>query len=225
MDSLCVEIRAAEGGRDAELLVDDQFSIYVKLAQKKGLSIEITDSVVGFVSFRVTGPRAWDLFKHETGGHRWQRVPPTEKRGRPQTSTVTVACLPEPNETQLVIKPQDLSYVFSRGSGAGGQKRNKTESACDLTHLPTGLVVHCESERSQYQNKASALAVLRSKLWEMQRELENGSRASARKMQLGTGSRGSKTWTASVINDVVTYHPTGQKFRLRDYLAGDYTVM
>ena len=224
MGTVIVEIRAAEGGRDSELLVEDQFAVYVKLARRLGFSLEIIDSVVGFVSFKATGLNAEDVFGCEAGGHRWQRVPPTEKRGRPQTSTVTVACLPEPTETQLVIRPQDLEYIFSRGSGAGGQKRNKTESACDLTHIPTGLVVHCESERSQYQNKANALSVLRSKLWDLKKESEMGSRDATRKDQLGTGARGSKSWTISVINDVVTYHPTGQKFRLRDYLAGDYTV-
>ena len=177
------------------------------------------------VTLRVVGEFAWDAFQHDVGGHRWQRVAPNDKKGRVHTSTVTVAVLPEPTAKQLVINPNDLEWVFSRGSGAGGQHRNKTESAVDLTHKPTGVTVHCESDRSQYHNKADALVMLRSRLWEAQREKEHAQRAKERRGQVGTGQRGDKSWTIRVQDEIVTHHGTGQKFRLREYLAGDYTII
>lgn len=137
---------------------------------------------------------------------------------------MTVSVLPEPTQTQLVIQPSDLEWAFSRGSGPGGQNRNKTETAVDLTHLPTGVVIHCESERSQSQNKALALGFLRSRLWDAMRAKEHQQRSIDRKSQVGSGERGDKHWTVQVQNDHVTYHPTGQRFRLRDYLKGKYTV-
>lgn len=182
------------------------------------------DQSDGFVAFKVTGEWAYDTFKHEVGGHRWQRIPPNDKKGRVHTSTVTVAVLEEPPAKLLVVNSSDLQWVFSRGSGAGGQHRNKTESAVDLTHTPTGLVVHCESERSQQQNKAIALSKLRARLWDAQQGQAAQERAKTRKDQLGTGQRGDKSWTVRTQDDQVTYHPTGQKFRLKDYLEGDYTI-
>mgnify|MGYP003393818347 CR=1 FL=1 len=186
--------------------------------------IEITDQSEGYVSFRVVGELAEDAFLHEAGGHRWQRVPPNEKRGRVHTSTVTVAVLPEPSELQLKVDPEDLEWAFTRGSGAGGQKRNKTCSAVDLTHRPTGVTVHCESERSQHQNKVNALTFLRATLWQAQIDKAHADRATLRKEQVGVGSRGDKTWTIRTQDDWVTHHPTGSKFRLRDYLQGVYEV-
>ncbi|TAK24808.1 MAG: PCRF domain-containing protein [Myxococcaceae bacterium] len=173
----------------------------------------------------MAGPWAEDAFRHEAGGHRWQRVSPGDKRGRVHTSTVTVAVLPEPTAMQLTVNPGDLSWAFSRGSGPGGQNRNKTETAVDLTHLPTGLVVHCESERSQGQNKLNALAMLRARLWSAQVEAEHATRGAARRAQLGSGARGDKSWTVRTQDDVVTHHASGQKFRLREYLEGDYEVL
>ena len=172
----------------------------------------------------MTGEWAHDAFQHEAGGHRWQRVPPNDKRGRVHTSTVTVAVLSEPTATQLTIAPGDLQWAFSRGSGAGGQNRNKTDSAVDLTHRPTGVVVHCESERSQQQNKANALAMLRARLWEARVEADHQARSAARREQLGSGERGDKRWTVRTQDDVVTHHASGEKFRLRDYLDGNYEV-
>ena len=187
--------------------------------------LAIVDAHEGFTALRVTGEFAWDAFRHDVGGHRWQRVAPNDKRGRVHTSTVTVAVLTEPTATQLTINPGDLEWVFSRGSGAGGQHRNKTESAVDLTHRPTGVVVHCESERSQLQNKAIALTMLRSRLWEAQRERDHAKRAKDRKDQIGTGMRGNKSWTIRVQDDQATHHESGQKFRLREYLSGSYEII
>lgn len=176
------------------------------------------------MAFRATGEDAHEVFRHEPGGHRWQRPSPTDKKGRIHTSTVTVAVLPEPTREQLYVNPADLDWVFSRGSGAGGQHRNKTESAVDLTHTPTGVRVHCESERSQNQNKAIALAMLRSRLWAAQQAASSASRDKDRRAQVGTGQRGDKTWTVRVRDDIVTHHDTGQKFHLRDYLDGKYEI-
>lgn len=173
------------------------------------------------MALRVTGEFAWDAFQHDVGGHRWQRVAPNDKRGRVHTSTVTVAVLTEPTATQLTINPGDLEWVFSRGSGAGGQHRNKTESAVDLTHRPTGVVVHCESERSQLQNKAIALTMLRSRLWEAQRERDHAKRAKDRKDQIGTGMRGDKVVTVRFQDGIVTWHILGQKQSLKSYLSGE----
>lgn len=137
---------------------------------------------------------------------------------------MTVSVLPEPTQTQLTIHPNDLEWTFSRGSGPGGQNKNKTETAVDLKHVPTGVVVHCESERSQNQNKILALGFLRSRIWQSIQEREHQQRSKDRRSQIGTGQRGDKNWTVQVQNDRVTYHPTGQKFRLKDYLSGRYTV-
>jgi peptide chain release factor 1 len=186
--------------------------------------LEITDSKPGFIFFRVTGFNAEKVFQYETGGHRFQRIPPGEKRGRVHTSTVTVAVLPEPTETQFTLNPGDLVWAFSRGSGPGGQNRNKTETAVDLTHKPTGVKVHCESERSQHQNKALALSMLRARIWAAKVEKDQEALATARRTQVGSGQRGDKVWTVRTQDDVVTYHPTGQKFRLKDYLEGAYEV-
>lgn len=164
------------------------------------------------------------MFQYEPGGHRFQRVPPNDKRGRVQTSSVTVAVLDEPPLTMVNIRPEDLNWVFSRGSGAGGQHRNKTESAVDLTHIPTKVVVHCESERSQQQNKVNALAMLRARLWESQRESQHRARAGVRREQVGVGARGDKSWTVRYQDEIVTYEPTRQKFKLRDYLNGEYKI-
>lgn len=174
------------------------------------------------IVLRATGRGAEEVFRDEAGGHRWQRIPPNEKRGRVQTSTITVAVLPEPTEAQVKIAPRDLSFTMCRGSGAGGQHRNKTESAVQLVHHPSGIVVRCESERSQHQNKATAIAVLRARLW--QRESEARSRAveSRRRDQVGSGMRGDKRRTVRCQEGVVSDHVTGRTWSFRDYERGDW---
>lgn len=220
--SIIIEIRAAEGGEDAKLLVRDQLRIYEKLCARHGLTLELVEVRHGYVSAQVSGRNAESVFANEAGGHRWQRVPPTEKRGRVQTSTITVAVLPEPKESELHIDAKDLDWKTCRGSGAGGQHRNKTETAVQLTYKPTGFMVRCETERSQAQNKETALSLLRARLWEEQKTQEAEARAGARKAQVGSGQRGDKRRTIQVQNGTVTDHVTGRTWRYKDYERGDW---
>lgn len=183
---------------------------------------EIIEERPGLLVFRVSGAEADRTFENEAGGHRWQRIPPTERNGRVQTSTVTVAVLQEPTETQVVIRDGDLEWSICRGSGAGGQHRNVTDSAVQLRHKPSGLVVRCESERSQHRNKASALSVLRSRLWAMENSRRLGAVAENRKRQVGSGMRGDKRRTIRVRDGAVNDHITGRKWRYADYVAGKW---
>lgn len=184
--------------------------------------VELVEERAGLTVLRVTGKNAVETFRDETGGHRWQRTPPTEKHGRVQTSTITVAVLPEPTAAEVVLRDGDLDYKFCRGSGAGGQHRNVTDSAVVLTHKPTGVVVRCESERSQHANKDTALAVLRARLWEVTQLALDGKRALDRKQQIGSGMRGDKRRTIRVRDDVVNDHVTGRQWKFRAYERGDW---
>lgn len=168
----------------------------------------------------VRGRGAAEAFRDEAGGHRWQRVPPNEKRGRVHSSTVTVAILPEPTATEVVLREADLEWATCRGSGAGGQKRNKTESTVLLVHRPTGIRVRCETERSQHQNRGGALAVLRARLWEAEQLRRDGGRSAERRQQVGTGMRGDKRRTVRCQDGTVTDHRTGSEWLLRDYERG-----
>lgn len=170
----------------------------------------------------MAGAGAEEAFRDEGGGHRWQRVPPTERRGRVQTSTITVAVLPEPADAELRIAPGDLAWVTTQGSGPGGQHRNKTETAVVVTHIPTGLRVRCESERSQHQNRQSALALLRARLWEAETARRAGVRDEARRKQVGSGMRGDKRRTVRCQNGIVTDHVTGRRWSLREYERGEW---
>lgn len=184
-------------------------------------SCELLDTRPGIAVVRVSGTGARRLFAQEPGGHRWQRVPPTEKRGRYHTSTVTVAVLEEPGEHSVRIAPSDLEWKTCRGSGAGGQHRNVTDSAVQLRHKPSGLKVRIESERSQAQNKVAALALLRAKL---QLRLEDDNRRSRwqeRKIQVGSGMRGDKVRTIRVRDNSVRDHRTGKKITYKAFMRGE----
>ena len=222
METVIVELRAAEGGDDAKLLVREQLGIYVKYATRRSLTIEPLDERPGVVVCRVYGVGAVDAFKDEGGGMRWQRVPPNEKRGRVHTSTVTVAVLPEPTAVQVRLDERDLEYKTCRASGAGGQKVNKTDSAVQLTHKPTGLMVRVETERSQHQNRATALALLRARLWQAQRDMDAAARDKDRRLQVGSGMRGDKRRTIAVQRGTVVDHVTGRSWRVDDYLRGNW---
>ena len=171
--------------------------------------------------FRAAGHGA-GAFRDEVGGHRWQRVPPTEKRGRVHSSTVTVAVLDEPRPYELVIPEGDLEWSTCRGSGDGGQHLQKTDSAVQVLHVPSGLRVRSEAQRSQHQNRVVALAILRARLAAVERERRTAARAAERRAQIGSGMRGDKRRTVRCQDGVVVDHLTGQTWRLRDYKRGDW---
>jgi peptide chain release factor 1 len=170
----------------------------------------------------VSGAKAQETFENESGGHRWQRIPPTEKRGRVQTSTVTVAVLPQPTEAQIRLRDEDLEFSACRGSGAGGQHRNVTNSAVQLTHRPSGLMVRCESERSQHQNRQTAINLLRARLWEAKQSEISGARSEDRKRQVGSGMRGDKRRTIRAQDGQVTDHILGKTWQYKKYIRGDW---
>lgn len=187
-----------------------------------GFDFDLVDHRPGLIVFRANGDKAFSFFKDESGGHRWQHVPANDKRGRIQTSTVTVAVLPEPTAVDVVINDRDLDWATCRGSGPGGQNRNKVESAVILTHTPTGISVRCENERSQEQNRRTALAVLRARLWEARENEVHSARAEDRKKQVGSGMRGDKRRTIREQDGVVTDHITGKRWRFKEYERGDW---
>lgn len=183
-------------------------------------SVELIDDREGLIIFKSSGDD--ELWKGETGGHRIQRIPPTERKGRVHTSTITVATLPEITERQISIKDQELIWKTCRGSGPGGQHRNKTESAVQVTHIPSGLSVRCESERSQHQNKESALELLRARLWEQRKKTLTDKRTNDRKEMVGSGMRGDKRRTIRFQDGQVVDHITGRKWKLKNYLRGEW---
>jgi peptide chain release factor 1 len=172
--------------------------------------------------FRAVGARAEAVFRDEAGGHRWQRVPPNEKRERVHTSTITVAVLPEPTEVEVRIAERDLDWSTCYGTGPGGQKRNKTESTVLLTHRPTGLQVRCETSRSQQHNRVTALVLLRARLWALERGRLDQARAAQRRDQVGSGMRGDKRRTIRCQDGTVVDHVTGRRWELRAYLRGQW---
>lgn len=170
----------------------------------------------------VAGRGARALFTAECGGHRWQRVPPTEKRGRVQTSTITVAVLEEARRGDVTIRPEDVEIETMRGSGAGGQHRNKTDSAVRARHRPTGIEVRCESERSQHLNRDLAMRVLAARVADRDRTLIADARAADRRRQVGSGMRGDKRRTIRAQDDQVTDHIDGRTWRFKAYERGDW---
>jgi peptide chain release factor 1 len=179
----------------------------------------IVDQRPGIIVTIIRGAKE-HIFQSESGGHRWQRIPPTEKRGRVQTSTITVAVLPEPTAVEDPLKLHDLDWMTCRSGGKGGQNVNKVESAVQIRHRPTGLIVRCESERSQLLNKQSALEIMRAKLWDAARTQQSNAIASDRKQQVGAGMRGDKRRTIRVRDGAVVDHVTGQRWKFDDYIAG-----
>ncbi len=172
---------------------------------------------------RASGLGVREVFADEAGGHRWQRVPPTEKRGRVHTSTVTVAILEEPNDVELpTLDPRDLEISTCRSSGNGGQNVQKTDSAVQIKHVPSGLIVRCETERSQTYNKATAMTILRARLHQQIAGRVHEERASDRRRQIGSGQRGDKRRTIAVQRDSVVDHVTGRSWRFVDYERGKW---
>jgi peptide chain release factor 1 len=222
-----VEIRAGTGGEEAALFCADLFRMYTRYADEHGLNFEVMDSNVtgrgGFkeVIFGVTGANAYSLFKYESGIHRVQRVPETEASGRVHTSAVTVAVLPEADESEIHIDPSDIRIDVFRASGAGGQHVNKTESAVRITHVSTGVVVTCQDERSQHKNKIKALRVLRARLYDSLQQKQQQEQAKQRKEMVGTGDRSGKIRTYNFPDQRVTDHRIGLTLHaLNDILDG-----
>lgn len=182
----------------------------------------VLESRAGFSLLRVTGRGVRALFASEAGGHRWQRVPPTEKRGRVQTSTITVAVLDEEAATRVELPESDLEWTTCRSPGKGGQHVQKTDSAVQVTHLPTGIFVRSHEGRSQFHNKQDALDKLRAKLAETARRAASQARAAERREQVGSGMRGDKRRTIRAQDDSVVDHVSGRSWRLRDYERGDW---
>ena len=210
--NVVVEIRAGAGGEEASLFAGVLFRMYSMYAQTRGWKCEIVNEnateLGGFkeVSFMIEGEGAYSRLKFESGVHRVQRVPETESQGRIQTSTATVAVLPEAEDVDIEINPADLQIDTFRSSGAGGQHINKTESAIRITHLPTGTVVECQDERSQYKNKDKAMKVLRSKILEMEMEKQQSAIAGERRAQVGTGDRSERIRTYNFPQGRVSDH-------------------
>ncbi len=213
--SVIMEIRGGAGGEEACLFANSLFRMYSMYAESMRWKTEILSAnpteLGGFkeISFSVEGDGAYSRLKYESGVHRVQRVPETESQGRIQTSTVTVAVLPEADEVELEINPTELKIDVFRASGAGGQHINKTESAVRITHLPTGVVVECQDERSQFKNKDKAMKILRSRLYEKLQEEQNEKIASDRRSQVGTGSRSERIRTYNFPEGRLTDHRIG----------------
>lgn len=226
--SVILEIRAGAGGEEAALFAHSLWRMYTMYAARRGWQCEtISENPtelggVKEIVFSVEGADVYSRLKFESGVHRVQRVPETESMGRIHTSTVTVAVLPEAQEVDVEINPSDLQIDTFRSSGAGGQHVNKTESAIRITHIPTGTVVECQDERSQYKNKDRAMKILRSRILEAERRKQNEAIAGERRAQVGTGDRSERIRTYNYPQGRVTDHRIGLTlYRLEAILNGD----
>jgi peptide chain release factor 1 len=227
-----VEIRAGTGGDEAGLFAGDLFRMYRRLAERNSWALELISLSEGIpgsikeVIFTLRGRGAYGRLRFESGVHRVQRVPQTESQGRIHTSAATVAVLPEAEDVDIEIDPQELRIDVFRSSGPGGQSVNTTDSAVRITHLPTGLVVSCQDEKSQHKNKAKALKVLRSRLLDQRIAEQERGRAEARRLQVGTGDRSAKIRTYNFPQNRVTDHRIGLTlYRLEEILDGDLAEM
>ncbi|AEH51718.1 peptide chain release factor 1 [Pseudothermotoga thermarum] len=227
-NNVIMEIRAGTGGEEAALFAADLFRMYSRYAERKGWKVEVLDfhdtGLGGFkeIVLSITGKSAYKILRLESGVHRVQRVPITESSGRIHTSTATVAVLPEVSEVEVVIDPKDLKIETCKASGHGGQYVNKTESAVRITHIPTGIIVTCQSERSQHQNRERAFAILRSKLYELKQMEINKELSQQRKSQIGTAERSEKIRTYNFPQNRVTDHRINYtSYRLQEILDGD----
>ncbi len=225
--SVIVEIRSGTGGDEAGLFVRDLYRMYSKYAQSQGWGQKILDSdqsdIGGYkqIVFEFSGPGALDAMQYESGVHRVQRIPKTEKQGRVHTSTVTIAVLEKPTKMDITINPSDLRIDTYRSSGAGGQHVNKTESAIRITHKPSGIVVTSQNERSQLQNKETALQILAARLLQAQQEADSSKLTEARRQQIGWAKRAEKTRTYNYPQNRITDHRIEKSWHnLEDIVEG-----
>jgi peptide chain release factor 1 len=230
--NVVIEIRAGAGGEEAALFAGvlyRMYTMYSDMKRYKTETVSINETGLGGfreITFMVTGNGAYSRFKYESGVHRVQRVPDTESSGCIHTSTATVAVLPEVEDVEVEIKPSDLIMESCKSSGAGGQHVNKTESAVRLTHKPTGIVVECQEERSQFKNRDKALKMLRAKLYRIKQEERDNQIASERKSQVGTGDRSERIRTYNYPQGRITDHRIGLTvYQLEDFLNGNIGEM
>ena len=226
--NVIVEIRAGVGGDEAGIFAGDLYRMYTMYADRNRFKVEVLDEesseggIIKQVNFMVTGKGAYAKFKYESGVHRVQRVPVTESSGRIHTSAATVAVLPEAKDVKIEINEKDLQIDYYRAGGAGGQHVNKTESAIRITHIPTGIIVACQDERSQGKNKEKAMNWLKSKLYDYYQSQEDSEYAERRKMQVGTGDRSEKIRTYNYPQSRVTDHRINMTlYSLENFMNGD----
>ena len=231
-NNVICEIRAGAGGEEAALFAGVLFRMYSMYAEKKHFQIQVLNEnetgIGGYkeISFMIKGKGAYSRFKFESGVHRVQRVPDTESSGRIHTSTATVAVLPEVEDVEVDINPADIKMEVFRASGAGGQHVNKTSSAVRLIHEPTGIVAECQTERSQLQNREYAMKLLRSRIYEIEREKQEKAVASERRSQVGSGDRSEKIRTYNYPQGRITDHRIGLSiYQMENFLNGDMDEM
>ena len=232
--SVIVEIRAGTGGDEATLFAADLFRMYVRFCESQRWKIEIIDSstntagIGGYkeIVFRIDSQGAYSKMKYESGVHRVQRVPVTEASGRIHTSAATVAVLPEADDVEVEIKPEDLKIDTYRSSGAGGQHVNMTDSAVRITHIPTGIVVTCQDERSQIKNRARAMSYLKTKLFDLEQQKQNSEQSAERRGMIGSGDRSERVRTYNFPQNRITDHRINLTlYKLDTYLDGDLYEM
>ena len=226
--NIICEIRAGTGGDEAALFAGTLFRMYTMYAERKHWKLEVLNEnetgLGGYkeISFMITGKGAYSRLKFESGTHRVQRVPDTESSGRIHTSAATVAVLPVVEDVEIDINPADIKMDVFRASGAGGQHVNKTSSAVRLTHIPTGIIAECQTERSQFQNKDYAMKLLKSRLYEIEREKRDKEREDSRKAQVGSGDRSEKIRTYNYPQSRITDHRIGMSiYQMDDFLNGN----
>ena len=230
--NIICEIRGGAGGEEAALFAGTLFRMYTMYAERKHWKIDILNEnateLGGYkeISFMVTGKGAYSRLKFESGVHRVQRVPDTESSGRIHTSTATVAVLPVVEDVEIEINPADIKMEVFRSSGAGGQHINKTSSAVRLIHEPSGIVVECQTERSQFQNRDNAMRMLRTKLYEIEKQKQDSEIANSRKSQVGSGDRSEKIRTYNYPQGRITDHRIGMSiYQMENFLNGDLDEM